>query len=197
MATAMDGTYVTRSYIDNFAVKEFGESLLDVFYPDVEVNKRGIGMVGFVEQQISNITEDVFNTGSVLFREMFPNRAEITESIYSHAAIFQLNDMFSTAASCTFLLVLEESAVKSNMSYDKDSGYYYFYIDRDTQVLVEGIPFVLDYDIELKIARKRSDTKEDYIYSAYYVFGNFNNSISDLTNPYVKIRRDGNGYISL
>ena len=197
MATAMDGTYVTRSYIDNFAVKEFGESLLDVFYPDVEVNKRGIGMVGFVEEQISNITEDVFNTGSVLFREMFPNRAEITESIYSHAAIFQLNDMFSTAASCTFLLVLEESAVKSNMSYNKDSGYYYFYIDRDTQVLVEGIPFVLDYDIELKIARKRSDTKEDYIYSAYYVFGNFNNSISDLTNPYVKIRRDGNGYISM
>lgn len=197
MATAMDGTYVDRSYIDNFAVKDFGDTLLDVYYPDVDINKRTIGMVGFVEEQISNITEDVFNTGSVLFREMFPNRAEITESIYSHAAIFQLNDMFSTAASCTFLLVLEESAVKNNMSYDKDSGFFYFYIDRDTQVLVEGIPFVLDYDIELKIARKRSDTKEDYIYSAYYVFTNFNNSISGLNNPYIKIRRDGNGYISL
>ena len=63
--------------------------------------------------------------------------------------------------------------------------------------MVEGIPFVLDYDIELKIAKKRSDTKEDFIYSAYYVFTNFNNSISGLNNPYIKIRRDGNGYISL
>lgn len=197
MATAMDDTYVDRSYIDNFAVKEFGDALLTTYYPDTDVNKRTVGMVGYVGEQVSNITEDVFNTGSVFFREMYPNRAEITESIYSHAALFQLNDMFSTAASCNFLLVLEESAVRNNMTYNKDSGYFYFYIDRDTQVLVEGIPFVLDYDIELKIARKRSDTKEDYIYSAFYVFGALNNSISELDNPYIKIRRDGNGYISL
>ncbi len=40
--------------------------------------------------------------------ESFPNRAEIEESIYSHAAIFQLDDILSEAASCKFILVLEK-----------------------------------------------------------------------------------------
>ena len=197
MATAMDGTYVDRSYIDNFATKDYGNALLDTYYPDTDISKRTVGMVGYTNEQIANITEDVFNTGSVYFREMFPNRAEIPESIYSHAAIFQLTDMFSSAASCLFLLVLEESAIRANMEYDKDSGYYYFFIDRDTTVYVEEKPFTLDYDIQLKIAKKKTDTGEDYIYSAYYVFDALVNSISETDNPYIKIRRDGHGYLSL
>ena len=94
---AQDGiTVINRSYIDNFAVKEFGiDTILEKYFPDINVNKRSVGMVGYVNEQISNITEDVFNTGSVLFRETFPNRAEIDESIYSHAAVFQLTDIFS------------------------------------------------------------------------------------------------------
>ena len=74
------------------------------------------------------ISEDLFNTASVLFRETFPNRAQIPESIYSHAAIFQLSDAFATAASCTFLIALEEATIIKNMEYE--NGYYHFYIDR-------------------------------------------------------------------
>ena len=196
--TAQDGiTEIDRSYIDNYAVKEFAQDvLIDKYFPDADVNLRTIGLIGYVGEQISNITEDVFNTGSVFFREMFPNRAEIDESLYSHAAIFQLTDIFSKPAACTFLLVLEEEAIQQNMEYDKDSGFYYFYVDKDTQVLVEDIPFVIDYDIRMKIARRRSDQGEEYIYTASYILDEYKNSLSDVVDPYIKIRRAG-GYLAM
>lgn len=199
MATiAQDGlTEIHRSYIDNFAVKDFSQKdLLEKYFPDIDINLRTIGMLGYVNEQISNITEDVFNTGSVLFREMFPNRAEIDESLYSHAAIFQISNIFSKPCSCTFLLVLEESAIHQNMTYDKDSGYYYFYIDKSTTVFVEDKQFMLDYDIRMRIAKKRSDGKEDYIYTASYILDEYKNSMSQTVDPYIKIRRTG-GYLAM
>lgn len=199
MATiAQDGlTEIHRSYIDNFAVKNFSQKdLLEKYFPDIDINLRTIGMLGYVNEQISNITEDVFNTGSVLFREMFPNRAEIDESLYSHAAIFQISNIFSKPCSCMFLLVLEESAIHQNMTYDKDSGYYYFYIDKSTTVFVEDKQFMLDYDIRMRIAKKRSDGKEDYIYTASYILDEYKNSMSQTVDPYIKIRRTG-GYLAM
>ena len=196
--SAQDGvTIIDRSYIDNFAVKEFAQDqIIPTFFPDANISMRTSGMFGYTVEQISNITEDVFNTGSVYFREMFPNRARIDESIYSHAANFQLNNIFSKPASCSFLIVLEESAIRENMEYDKDSGYYYFYIDKNTKVTVKDIPFILDYDIRLKIAKKRTDTKEDYIYTASYILDEYRNSVSEITDPYIKVRRTG-GYLAL
>lgn len=197
-STAQDGvTKIDRSYVDNFAVKEFArDTLMEAYFPDSEISTRSVGMIGFTTEQISNITEDVFNTGSVYFREMYPNRAEIDESIYSHAAIFQLTDIFSSPCSCRFLIVLEESAIDANMTYDKDSGYYYFYIDKNTTVYVEEIPFVLDYDIELKIAKKRGNKKEEFIYTAKYIHDNLDNSMSDIEDPYIKLRIAG-GFLAL
>ena len=90
---------VDRDYVDNFAVKEFVDNgLLEKYFEDIDVSLRTVGMVGYTTEILSQLSEDAFNTGSVLFRESFPNRAEIPESIYSHAAIFQLNDVFATAA---------------------------------------------------------------------------------------------------
>ena len=93
---AADKTQIERSYIDNYAIKEFvTETLVPKYFPDVDVSRRTIGMVGMVSELISNIAEDSFNATSVLFRESFPNRADIPESIYSHASIFQLSNIFS------------------------------------------------------------------------------------------------------
>ena len=131
MANGNDVT-ITRSYIDNFSVKEFTkDELIKKYFPDIDASLRSVGMIGFTTEQVSNISEDLFNTATVLFRETFPNRAQIPESIYSHAAIFQLSNIFTSAAACNFILVLEEDAIIKNMenSYDKDTGLYTFYID--------------------------------------------------------------------
>ena len=137
---------VDRDYVDNFAVKDYVDNgLIEKYFGEIDVSLRTVGMVGYTTELITNCSEDTFNTGSVLFRESFANRAQMSESIYSHSAIFQLDDVFSTASSCTFLLVVEESAILKNMlnDYDKDTGIYHFYIDKNTTIYVEDKPFTL------------------------------------------------------
>lgn len=195
-----DTVIIDRSYVDNFSMKKYTEEqLVDKYFEDIDPSLRTVGMIGFTTEQVTNIAEDAFNTGTVLFRETFPNRAQVPESIYSHAAIFQLSDIFSSAASCNFLLVMEESAIVKNMqdSYDKDTGIYYFYIDKDTVLYVEDIPFTLDYDIEMRIVKKSNDLSDDYLFSASYIINDYKNSISPITDPYIKIRRSNDGYIAL
>jgi hypothetical protein len=196
---------IDRSYIDNFSVKKFTEeNLIDKYFSNIDVSLRSVGMVGFTTEQISNISEDLFNTATVLFRETFPNRAQIPESLYSHAAIFQLSNAFSSAASCNFLVVLEEEAIIKNMinNYDKETGIYSFFIDKNTIISVENIPFVIDYDVEIRIVKKiLNDKTEDYIFSASYVIPeNFKSTMSASNannDPYIKIRRSADGYIAL
>lgn len=182
---------IDRSYIDNFSVKDFTvNNLIPKYFPNEDVSDRSVGMIGLTTEQISNISEDVFNTASVLFRESFPNRSEIDESIYSHASLFQLTNIFSTAASCTFLLFIDENAVINNKVKADDTNLYYFYIDKNLEFDVEGVPFVLDYDIKIRVVQKyNEDTDEyEYIYSGSYILDE-SNSISDITDPYIKIRR--------
>ena len=196
---------IDRSYIDNFSVKKFTEeNLIEKYFSNIDVSLRSVGMVGFTTEQISNISEDLFNTATVLFRETFPNRAQIPESLYSHAAIFQLSNAFSSAASCNFLVVLEEEAIIKNMinNYDKETGIYSFFIDKNTIISVENIPFVIDYDVEIRVVKKiLNDKTEDYIFSASYVIPeNFKSTMSASNannDPYIKIRRSADGYIAL
>ena len=196
----MPETVVTRDYRDNFSVKEYTENeLMNKYFSDIDPSLRTVGMIGYTTELIANFGEDTFNTGSVLFRESFPNRAQIPESIYSHAAIFQLSNVFSTAASCKFLLVVQEAAILKNMlnDYDKDTGIYHFFIDKNTTIYVEDKSFVLDYDIRMNIVKKTTEKGDDYLFTASYIMDDYVNSISELTDPYVKIRRSSDGYMAL
>lgn len=190
----------SRSYRDNFSIKDFTQNnLVSKYFSDIDPSLRTVGMIAFTTEQISNISEDVFNSGTVLFRETFPNRAQIPESIYSHAAIFQLENVFSKAAVCDFLLVMEEEAIIKNMVNDYSNGIYYFYIDKNTTIYVEDIPFVIDYDIQIRIV-KRTSAKygDEYLFSASYLIPeNFKNSMSDIIDPYIKVRRSDDGYVAL
>lgn len=191
---------INRDYIDNFSVKEFAQkNLVEKYFSEIDPSLRSVGMIGYTTELMSNISEDTFNTGSVLFREGFPNRAQIPESIYSHAAIFQLSNIFSRAASCKFLLVLDENAIIKNMinDYDKDTGIYHFYIDKDTKIYVEDLVFTLDYDIKMNIVKKNTEKGVDYLFTATYIMDEYSNSVSELVDPYVKIRRSSDGYVAM
>ena len=192
---------IDRDYIDNYSVKEFAkDKLMDTYFSDIDMNLRNVGMFGYTTELITNISEDTFNTGSVLFRESFPNRAQLDESIYSHAAIFQLDDVLSCASSCKFLLVLEEGAIIKNMEVNKDrdnKNMFHFFIDKNTTIYIEDIPFTLDYDIMMTIVRKVTEKGDDYLFSARYITEEYRNSLSDVQDPYVKVRRSSDGYIAL
>lgn len=208
---------VDRSYIDNYSAKEFATyELIPKYFDEDEVSDRTVGMVGYTTEIISQLSEDAFNAGSVFFRESFPNRAEIPESIYSHAAIFQLNDVFASAASCKFLVVMEEEGIIKNMVYYKNDlstfdantiGMYRFYIDKDTIITVDDKDYSFDYDIQLNIVKRKDDKGEDeYLFTGRYMMPSYTgsttsqyyeNSISELVDPYVKIRRSGDGYLAI
>lgn len=213
-----DKIVANRSYVDNFSVKEFAENdLMGKYFGEEEVSDRTVGMLGYTTELLSHISEDAFNMGSVLFRESFPNRAEIPESIYSHAAIFQINDVFSKASACRFILVMDESAIIENMelAYNVDAdgqlagnnGIYRFYIDKDTLITVEDKDYCIDYDVQLNIIKRVTEGDIEYLFTGRYLMpeytgGNittniYKNSISDLADPYVKIRRSKDGYVAI
>lgn len=192
---------VTRNYADNFSTKEMMvETVIPKYFDDEDLSLRTIGMIGYTTEIVTNTSEDSFNAASVLFRESFANIAQLTESIYAHASIFQIDDIFASAASCKFLLVLEEKAILKNMEQKtQGSSIYNFFIDKNTTIYIEEMPFTLDYDIQINIVKKKNEQGEDYIFTAQYIMDEFTygNSISELKDPYVKLRRSVDGYIAL
>ena len=205
MAIDNDNIPVIQSeYIDNAAIKKLvDEGLVGKYFPDVDVNMRTIGMVGYVTEMLTNTTEDTFNTGAILFREAFPNRAQLPESIYSHAALYELSDILSKCARCKFLLLLDSDVIRDNLANGglvddpSDDGGNYFYISKNTTFYVEDIPFALDYDIRITVIRKKIDGKEMYTYVANYILDEYSNSISDIKYPYIKLRNSSSKILAM
>lgn len=189
---ADENVIVSRDYTDIFSIKDMALSeIMPMFFAE-ETSNLTVGEVGMVTELIGTTTEDVYNTASVLLTEAFPNKAKMTSSIYSHAAIFQLSNIIANAASCSFLLVLSEEDIIKNFVH-KDN-FDYFYIDKDTTVYIEEIPFSLDYDIEIKSTVR--NTKR--LFSAKYkINGESKNSVSHINDPYIKTKRSSNGLIAL
>ena len=195
---------ITSEYIDNAAIKKMvTESLIDKYFPEIDVNLRNIGMVGYVTELITNSTEDAFNTSAMLFREAFPNRAQLPESIYSHAGIYRLSDVLSKAASCKFLLLLNSEIIRENIKNGglvddpSDDSDNYFYISKNTVFFVEDIPFSLDYDIRITVIKKKIDNKDTYTYTANYILDDFTNSISGINYPYIKLRNSASNILAM
>lgn len=187
---------VNRDYTDNFSIKQTALAQLgEKYFSDINLSGLNVGVLGFTLEQIANITEDAFNTASVLITEAFPNRATIPESIYSHAALFQIDNTFAKCASCTFLMILQQEDV---LKYGTTSGSITtFYLDKNTLISVEDITFTLDYDIKITVTKKQvSGAESEYLFAAQYVLDH-NNSISDVNDPYLKIRKTPNGYLIL
>lgn len=194
---------IERDWSDNFSVKEaVSEELVPKYFPNLnDISLRTTGITGLISELTSNVSEDVFNTTSILFREFFPNRAMLSESIYSHAAIFQLESDFSSAAACKFIIVLDEERVIANAinTLNRDTGIMTFYLGRDTMIYVEDIPFTLDYPVKIEIVNKRnSNGMPEYLFTATYMKDEvYHNSISNVQGKYVKLRRSSDKFIAL
>lgn len=190
-----------RNYRDNF---DFKSNTLDVlipkYFPDQDISTRMSGLLGLTTEQLANISEDTFYSVSTLLKEFFITKATLPESIYSYAALFQISDVIGRAAKCRFLLVLDEREL--NKVFDEANMYAttqtqnIIYLSKNTMIYVEDKPFVFDYDIE--ITRKKTKiSATEYVYSAKYLVTEYNNSISDIVNPYIKIRRTVDGFFAL
>lgn len=194
--TTTDNIIVNRDYTDNFSIKETAMTTLgEKYFGDLDLSALNVGALGFTLEQIANITEDAFNSISVLFNESFPIKACIPESIYSHAAVFQIDSTFASCSKCSFIMMLSQDEV---LEYGESvNGKKQFFIDKRTIISVEGKPFTLDYDIKIEaVKRQINGATSGYNFSAKYVI-DMENSISDVNDPYLKIRKTPNGYLIL
>ena len=185
---------IKRDYVDNFSIRELALNEIMPKYFEEEQNNLTVGLTGMLTEYIGTVTEDAFNAASTMILETFPNRAKMPESIYANAAIFQLTNAFSTPASCQFLIILSEDDIKRNFIQKAGNKYSYFYIDKDTTFYIKDIPFVLDYDIEIKAVHKES---QGWLYSAKYIMNSYKNTVSGVSDPYIKIRKSSSGLIAL
>lgn len=193
---AEENISINRDYVDTFSIKQFGENqVMPKYFPDIETSHLTTGLEGMLNEYISTITEDSFNAGSSMVAEAFPTRACMESSIYSNAAIFQISDSFADAGRCDFFIAIPEEDIKNNFITKEGSKYSYFYIDKDTRVMVEGIPFVLDYDIEIRAMYRQ--TQKKWIFSAKYLIDSYKNSVSDVTDPYIKLKQTPTGLLIL
>lgn len=193
--TTNDNVVITRDYTDNFSIKETAINKLGPkYFEGVDLAGLNVGELGFVLEEIANITEDAFNTASVMMNEAFPNKAIMEESIYSHAAIFQLNNAFTSCGHCSFIFLLQQDDI---LRYGESTGQKTrFYIDKKTIINVEDIPFTLDYDVEIMAQKNFNNGTYSYDYAARYIIDD-NNSISSVNDPYLKLRETTNGYLIL
>lgn len=195
----------TREYLDNFSVKKHAVEVISpkYFSEDMDLSYLNVGLQGFATEMIAQTSEDAFNTASVLMRESFPILAQIPESIYSHAAIFQMSNTFGNAAYGNFYMAIDQQNLIDN--FVTKNGINHFYIDKDTTVMVDGIPFILDYDIDISAIRRESATKsvrssydkEKYMFSAKYMMDESPNAISTIKNPYIRVRAYSGDYNTL
>lgn len=186
---------ISRDYVDNFSFKQMVLDDLMPKYFEEETSNLTVGLTGLLTEMGGQITEDGFNTSSTLLMETFPTRAKMKNSIYSNAAIFQLSNVFADSARCDFLIVLSEDDVIRNFKQEQGGRYNYFYLDKDTKIYVDKIPFVLDYDIVIRAIYK--ETQGGYVYSAKYDMSEYTNTISPIKDPYIKIRKTKNKLLVL
>lgn len=137
-----------------------------------------VGLFGYVNDVMAETTRDAFFSISSLYKEIFPQLAELPESIYNHALLFQLSNIFAVPAKCYFTMIIAEDSIIENSTIS--SGFTYFDIDSSMKFLIDGKSFMLDYDIRIS-SKKQAD---GYIHSAQYIIDR-NNSLSDLHNPYI------------
>ena len=179
----MNSQVSTRDYGSNYSIKDFIKNGIAPKYFDFdEIDALNIGIFGCVTDVESSSSEDISNIVSTYAKEIFPNLAEIPESIYSYAGAYNVTDLFASPASANFVLFLNESDILKNGT--RKGTMYEYFLDAGTKIMVDKYDFVLDYDIKITYRTYRGEL----VFTATYV-KEFENSISSVNNPYIKIKR--------
>lgn len=186
--TVLNGT--SRYDIKDF----FMSQVAPKYFNMANISDLQIGLFGYINDSMSEVTNDTFFAIASLYKETFPQLAELNESIYDHALIYQLSNVFAKPAAVKFVLVVPEDAIIENGT--ADGQYNHFQIDSNMVITIDSVNFMLDYDIEI-ISK---NTTNGWIHSAQYIMDK-TNDISSLLNPYIRTsfhyNESGRRYVTL
>jgi hypothetical protein len=185
-----------RKYTSLYDIKDFALNTLGPkYFPEDVIEGYNVGLLGYSLDLMTVTTEDMFNTVPVVINEMFPNLAQMPNSIYNYASLFQEDNLLATPAVMECILLLPMDSLLTYSEYGSDGTYRKFILDQRTTVHVEDQKFMLDYDIMITLRPYR----KDYIITCSYL-REYNNSISTVVNPYIKYQKynyNGTRYVAL
>ena len=176
----MMSNIINRNYTDDINMKEeIINELVPKYFPDIDVNKRIIGLLGLTTELISNSTESVFHAISTLSQEVVPSKAIIPENIYDYANIFNINSVFTTPAYCKIPLIIQLSDIERlGTTYHGTSDIIELILDENIIINIEDVYFSLNYPVSIK---RKSGTNN--LYTANYIIDVDNlNSVVGLVN---------------
>ena len=167
-----------------YPIKQYMIDKLAPKYFDMEdVNQYNVGLLGYTTEAMAVMTEESFNAANTMYKEVFITRATFPETIYAKAGILGIDDITARPANATAVLYVKKDDVINKGTVN--GNIIQFPIDRDLIIDVDGIQFSLDYDIHVFA---RPDKKGDFTITAQYDMS-IENSLSDLTHPFIKVHR--------
>lgn len=184
---------LVRNYTSNFDIKEYIQNvLIPEAFPNIQMNNLNLGFTGVASEMISQGIEDAYGTASLMMNEAFITRAVLPNSIYSEASLFDLGYTFATPSRCNFALQLWMDDVIKYSSVVRNTSTFRYRLDKDTKLIIGDNNYKLDYDII--IDHQFIDGKR--VFNIYYDMEE-TNSVSDITNKYVKHQTTSIGWLVL
>ena len=185
-----------RKYTSLYDIKDFALNVIGPkYFPEDVIEGYNVGLLGYSLDLMTTATEDMFNTVPIVANEMFPNLAQMPNSIYNYASLFQEHNLLATPAVMECVLLLPIDSLLEHATPGSDGTYRQFILDQRTRVEIEEHSFILDYDIMITLRPYR----KDYIITCSYL-REFNNSISNIINPYIKYQKynyNGTKYVAM
>lgn len=169
-----------KNYSSIYNIKDLvRNSIMPRYFEMDDTSDMNMGFLGFTTDVVTTTTEDCFNTVTTMIKEMFPNTARLSDSIYSYAALFQISELMATPASLNVLLMINERDI-IKFSQTKDSKKI-FYLDSNTIIDINGVQFMPDYDIKIQ----SSTHNGKMIYTCMYDYTYTNSLNTNTSTPFI------------
>lgn len=182
---------MAKNYTSNIDIKNLMMQDIAPKYFDVsDISELNVGLLGYINDVIGTISEDSFNTTTAYMNEIFPHLAVLPETIYNNASLFKIDGFFGTPAVCKiYIFIPEEDVIRYATRVSQSSNVFEFFIDSSMSIDIENHRFKPDYNIRISYKKY----KNDYIFTAMYDMtlhgGSYSNTLSDISNPYIKLTR--------
>jgi len=169
----------TKNYTSISDIKEtWFKNIAPNYFNFDNVNNYQSGVFGYINEVMSNTTEDSFNAINIARREFYPISAKNKQSLYKMATLQKMDLPMVTAGTAKAILLIPVSDVIEASKYS--DGIYTCTIDNSLSILADTVPFILEYPII--IISKKSGS--GWIHTSHYDI-NVSSSLDNSSTRYI------------
>lgn len=174
-----------RKDFDSANLKEYIiENIAKKYIPLRNQSNYRVGIFGHINEMMADAIEDTALSVKTMYPELFPNKAQLPESIYAYAALAKYDNFNAKPATGKFYLVIYEDELIQAL--DRTGEVPTYIISDDTVFYVDEIPFMLDYPIVLTLFNESEGSNR--IFNATYDT-TIPNNLSDIQSPFITLLR--------